>query len=255
MPARSPTGACSPSTPSSSWRAGSSMSTKPRPLAPSEPPWSAGWPARGPSTRSPWPSGSSSSARRIPRLAPSELAPEARRARLFQSLGDLVQARARRELTVLWVEDLHWLDPASDAALAMLVGRLLAPESADRRALLLATARPEYRPAWSARVEHLVLAPLAARTPRRCSTTGSDPIPRSRRSARGSRPAPGAIPSSSRRSFARSSSSARCAANAARTRRPPRSRRSPCPRPFRPSSRRASTGSRRATRRCSRPRR
>ena len=52
-----------------------------------------------------------------PGLAPSELAPEARRARLFQSLGDLVQARARRELTVLWVEDLQWLDPASDAAL------------------------------------------------------------------------------------------------------------------------------------------
>jgi predicted ATPase/class 3 adenylate cyclase len=97
-----------------------------------------------------------------PALAPSELAPEARRTRLFQSLCDLVQARARRELTVLWVEDLHWLDPASDAALEMLTGRLLAPESADRRALLLATARPEYRPAWSARVERVALAPLAS---------------------------------------------------------------------------------------------
>jgi adenylate cyclase len=63
---------------------------------------------------------------------------------------------------LLWVEDLHWLDPASEAALEMLIGRLLAPESAGSRALLLATARPEYRPAWSARVERLSLAPLTS---------------------------------------------------------------------------------------------
>ena len=95
-----------------------------------------------------------------PALAPSELEPEARRTRLFQSLCDLIQARARREPTLLWVEDLHWLDPASEAALEMLTERLLAPESAGSRALLLATTRPEYRPAWSARVERLSLAPL-----------------------------------------------------------------------------------------------
>src|SRR5207245_1511835 len=59
-------------------------------------------------------------------------------------------------------EDLHWLDPASEAALEMLTDRLLAPESGGSRALLLATTRPEYRPAWSARVERLSLAPLAA---------------------------------------------------------------------------------------------
>jgi class 3 adenylate cyclase len=93
--------------------------------------------------------------------APSGLEPEARRARLFRSMLDLIQTRARRELTVLWVEDLHWLDPASDVALEMLTERLLAPESADSRVLLLATTRPEYRPAWPARVERLSLAPLA----------------------------------------------------------------------------------------------
>src|SRR5437588_315613 len=65
-----------------------------------------------------------------PALAPSELEPEARRMRLFQSFCDLIQARARREPTLLWVEDLHWLDPASEAALEMLTERLLAPESA-----------------------------------------------------------------------------------------------------------------------------
>jgi class 3 adenylate cyclase/DNA-binding IscR family transcriptional regulator len=92
--------------------------------------------------------------------APSGLDPEARRTRLFRSLLDLIRARARRELTLLWVEDLHWLDPASDAALEMLTERLLAPESAGSRILLLATTRPEYRPVWSSRVEGLSLAPL-----------------------------------------------------------------------------------------------
>ena len=93
--------------------------------------------------------------------APSGLDPDARRARLFRSLLELIHARARRELTVLWIDDLHWLDPMSDAALDLLVERLLAPESTGRRILLLATTRPEYRPRWFSRVESLSLAPLS----------------------------------------------------------------------------------------------
>jgi len=93
--------------------------------------------------------------------APSGLDPDARRARLFQSLGDLIRSRGRSEPTMLWVEDLHWLDSASDAALGMVVDRLLAPDAAGRRILLLATTRPEYRPEWGSRVERLSLAPLA----------------------------------------------------------------------------------------------
>ena len=93
--------------------------------------------------------------------APSGVDPDERRARLFRSLFDLIRARAGRELTMLWVEDLHWLDSASEAALEMLVERLLAQESAGSKILLLATTRPEYRPGWSARVEGLSLAPLA----------------------------------------------------------------------------------------------
>src|SRR5215472_2385735 len=93
--------------------------------------------------------------------APSGVDPDERRARLFRSLFDLIQARAGRELTMLWLEDLHWLDSASEAALEMLVERLLAQESAGSKILLLATTRPEYRPGWSARVEGLSLAPLA----------------------------------------------------------------------------------------------
>src|SRR5438552_2472317 len=92
--------------------------------------------------------------------ARSGVDPEARRTRLFQSLLELIRARARRELTLLWVEDLHWLDPASEVALEMLTERLLATESAGSRILIIATTRPEYRPVWSSRVEVLSLAPL-----------------------------------------------------------------------------------------------
>ena len=95
-----------------------------------------------------------------PGVPHSELEPDARRARLFQSLGDLVLARARSEPTLLWIEDLHWLDPASEAALEVLAERLLAPESAGSMAMLIATTRPDYRPAWFTRIERLSLSPL-----------------------------------------------------------------------------------------------
>ena len=97
-----------------------------------------------------------------PTLAPSDVEPQTRRLRLFESLCDLIQARARREPMLLLVEDLHWLDPASAAALEMLAGRLAPPASNRGRALLIATTRPDYRPAWSGRVERLSLPPLAA---------------------------------------------------------------------------------------------
>jgi class 3 adenylate cyclase len=97
-----------------------------------------------------------------PALPPSELDPEARRARLFRSLHELIRARARREPVVLWIEDLQSLDPASEAALAALAGWLLAPDGRDARVLVLATARPEYRAAWAAQVVRLALGPLAA---------------------------------------------------------------------------------------------
>src|SRR5262249_43999488 len=77
-----------------------------------------------------------------------------------RSLLDLIRARGRREPTVLWIEDLHWLDPASEAALEMLAGGLLAPESSGSRILLLATARPEYPPGWSSPADLVSLEPL-----------------------------------------------------------------------------------------------
>jgi class 3 adenylate cyclase/tetratricopeptide (TPR) repeat protein len=99
----------------------------------------------------------------VPEPARSELEPEARRARLFESFCGLVRARGRSEPTLVWIEDLHWLDPASEAALERLAAALLAPESAGSRVLLIATARPEVRPAWPARVLRVSLEPLSPR--------------------------------------------------------------------------------------------
>ena len=162
MPGRSPTDACSPFTPSSSWPAASSASTRTRRPRTSESAVGRGLASSRPADPIALDFWLELLGVPDPAMAPSELEPEARRTRLFQSFCDLIQARARREPTLLWVEDLHWLDPASEAALQMLTERLLAPESAGSRVLLLATTRPEYRPAWSARVERLSLAPLAA---------------------------------------------------------------------------------------------
>jgi class 3 adenylate cyclase/tetratricopeptide (TPR) repeat protein len=88
----------------------------------------------------------------------SDIEPDARLARLYRSLHDLVQVRARTELTVLWLDDLHWADAASAAALDWLVERLGAPW----KLLVLATARPEYQPPWSSHVERLPLAAIAS---------------------------------------------------------------------------------------------
>ena len=60
----------------------------------------------------------------------------------------------------LRIEDLHWIDPSSDACLG--AGR------ADGRAplLVLVTYRPGYRPAWIDRsyVTQVALQPLTSRT-------------------------------------------------------------------------------------------
>jgi class 3 adenylate cyclase/tetratricopeptide (TPR) repeat protein len=98
-----------------------------------------------------------------PTRAPTELEPGERRTRLFSSLCDLVEARGRRELAVVWIDDLHWLDSASEAALARLATHLLGPAAAGARVLFLATSRPEYRPSWSDRAVYLDVPPLAAR--------------------------------------------------------------------------------------------
>src|SRR5262249_17943572 len=84
-----------------------------------------------------------------------EMEPEAHQRRLFDVMGRMV--RAQREPQVFLLEDLHWLDGASEA----FVGSLLESVTVSRT-LLLVNYRPEYRPHWVARadVTEISLAPL-----------------------------------------------------------------------------------------------
>ena len=83
--------------------------------------------------------------------------PEARQRMLFAILRRLVHARGTEGPAVVLVEDLHWLDPGSEAFLENLVDSL--PES---RTLLIVNFRPEHRADWLHRssYEQLSLRPL-----------------------------------------------------------------------------------------------
>jgi class 3 adenylate cyclase/tetratricopeptide (TPR) repeat protein len=83
--------------------------------------------------------------------------PDARQRQLFDALNRLVLARGRRTPGIILAEDLHWLDPATEAFLANLVEGL-----AGTRTLLLVNFRPEYRAPWmrGAHYVGVTLAPL-----------------------------------------------------------------------------------------------
>jgi len=74
----------------------------------------------------------------------AELGPEARRARSFSYLTQLIVSRATAGACILTVEDLHWIDATSEALLDQLIARVEA-----FRLLILLTCRPGYRPQWS----------------------------------------------------------------------------------------------------------
>jgi class 3 adenylate cyclase/tetratricopeptide (TPR) repeat protein len=77
-------------------------------------------------------------------LAPvAALDPPMRKARTFALLWHVVRQACRRQPLMLVVENLHWIDPTSEAWLASLVERL-----GDTPVLLLATYRPGYQPPW-----------------------------------------------------------------------------------------------------------
>jgi tetratricopeptide (TPR) repeat protein len=89
----------------------------------------------------------------------ARLSPETRQARTCALLGHLVLHEAQRRPLVLAVEDVHWIDPSSEAWLASLVERL-----AGAAVLLLVTYRPGYQPRWRthATSTQLALLPLRA---------------------------------------------------------------------------------------------
>jgi class 3 adenylate cyclase/tetratricopeptide (TPR) repeat protein len=73
-----------------------------------------------------------------------QMRPEARQRALADVLCRLVNPPAQRKTLVLVVEDLHWIDPASEAMLTELV-----KTAVGTRTLVLFNYRPEYSPPWS----------------------------------------------------------------------------------------------------------
>lgn len=74
-------------------------------------------------------------------------------------LARLLEERCRISPVVLYIEDLHWMDAASEALLVRLVN-----DSGARRLLTIFTYRPGYTPPWAgqANVSSLALKPLSA---------------------------------------------------------------------------------------------
>jgi class 3 adenylate cyclase/tetratricopeptide (TPR) repeat protein len=87
------------------------------------------------------------------------MSPEGRQQKLFAFVRHLVQARSEREPSVLFVDDLHWIDPGSDAFLAHSV-----EAAAQTRTLWLVNFRPEYQAEWMGKsfYQQLPLRPLAS---------------------------------------------------------------------------------------------
>ena len=86
-----------------------------------------------------------------------EMHTEVKQRRMYAFVRRLVQLHAAREPLVIFVDDLHWIDPASDLFVAELVEAV-----ADTRTFLLINFRPEYTAEWTHRsyYQQLPLVPL-----------------------------------------------------------------------------------------------
>src|SRR5271166_6479153 len=93
----------------------------------------------------------------LPEDRRAKFAPEELRRRQLAAMTAWVLAGARSQPVALAFEDLHWADPTS-----LDLMRALAERGAQAPLLIVATARPEFRPPWSVRSHHSVisLAPL-----------------------------------------------------------------------------------------------
>ena len=93
----------------------------------------------------------------LPEDRAAKIPPEELRRRQLAAMTAWILAAARTQAIVLAFEDLHWADPTS-----LDLMRALAERGAQAPLLIIATARPEFRPPWSLRSHHSVisLAPL-----------------------------------------------------------------------------------------------
>jgi AAA ATPase domain len=89
----------------------------------------------------------------LPEELAAKFAPEELRRRQLAALTTWFLAGARSQPVVLAFEDLHWADPTS-----LDLMQTLAERGAQAPMLILATARPEFRPPWSLRSHHSVIS-------------------------------------------------------------------------------------------------
>jgi class 3 adenylate cyclase len=89
----------------------------------------------------------------LPEERAAKFAPEELRRRQLAALATWFLAGARSQPVALAFEDLHWADPTS-----LDLMQTLAERGAQAPLLILATARPEFRPAWSLRSHHSVIS-------------------------------------------------------------------------------------------------
>ena len=92
-----------------------------------------------------------------PERTPTQLDPEARQRQLLELMNRLSHAQSAHEPGVLLVEDLHWLDSASDAFLANQV-----EVAQGTGTLMILNFRPDYHAPWMGRsyYRQIALAPL-----------------------------------------------------------------------------------------------
>jgi class 3 adenylate cyclase/tetratricopeptide (TPR) repeat protein len=91
--------------------------------------------------------------------AATDLDPDARQGQLLEFVRLVVRAQGTQQATLILVDDLHWIDPASDRFVAELVEAV-----GGTRTFLLLNYRPEYSADWlrRAHVAQLPLTPLGA---------------------------------------------------------------------------------------------
>jgi class 3 adenylate cyclase/tetratricopeptide (TPR) repeat protein len=86
------------------------------------------------------------------------LDPEALQRRMHAAVRTIARADGHAEPGVVLIEDLHWLDPASDALIAQVIAGL-----SESPSLMLVNFRPEYRARWmqQSHYQQLSLMPLS----------------------------------------------------------------------------------------------
>ena len=75
-----------------------------------------------------------------------KLEPQQKRVRIFEAIWSLIIRESQNRLVVLVMEDLHWIDKASEEFLSYLIGRL-----GGAHVLLLLLYRPEYTHSWGSK--------------------------------------------------------------------------------------------------------